>query len=45
MVLEDVMALTMPGARNFHLCLDLVEIAQSVLIVGYAWRWPKQAAA
>jgi hypothetical protein len=26
----------------YYLCLSAVEIAMLLLIVGYAWRWPRQ---
>ncbi|MEO6801509.1 MAG: DUF6326 family protein [Rhodanobacter sp.] len=36
-----IMLLTMPGAWWFHITLGPVEVALSLLIVAYAWRWPK----
>lgn len=39
-----VMALSMPGAWVFYLCLGLIEILLTLSIVRYAWRWPRAAA-
>ena len=36
-----VMLLTMPGAWWFYITLGVIEVALSLLIVAYAWRWPK----
>jgi hypothetical protein len=36
-----VMLLTMPGAWWFYIVLGLIEVALSLLIVAYAWRWPR----
>lgn len=36
-----VMLVTMPGAWWFYLTLGVIEVALSLLIVVYAWRWPK----
>ena len=36
-----IMVLTMPGAWWFYLTLGVIEIALSMLIVVYAWRWPR----
>jgi hypothetical protein len=33
---------TMPGAWAFYIFLGIVEVALTVLIVWYAWSWPKQ---
>ncbi len=39
-----IMLLTMPGAWAFYIFLGIVEVALTVLIVWYAWSWPKQEA-
>ncbi len=39
-----IMLITMPGAWAFYIFLGVVEIVLSVLIVWYAWNWPKQEA-
>ena len=36
-----IMLLTMPGAWWFYITLGVIEVALSLLIVAYAWRWPK----
>ncbi len=36
---------TMPGAWAFYIFLGIVEVALTVLIVWYAWSWPKQGEA
>ena len=38
-----IMLATMPGAWWFYLFLGTVEIALTVAVVCYAWRWPRQA--
>jgi hypothetical protein len=38
-----VVAITMPGAWAFYLFFSAIEIALSLLIAWYAWRWPKAA--
>lgn len=37
--------ITMPGAWAFYIFMSVVEIALQVLVVWYAWSWPKQATA
>ena len=37
--------MTMPGAWAFYIFLGVVEVALTVLIVWYAWSWPKQGEA
>lgn len=37
-----IMLLTMPGAWWFYITLGLIEVGLSLLIVAYAWRWPKR---
>jgi hypothetical protein len=39
-----IMLITMPGAWVFYVFLGIVEIALTVLIVWYAWNWPKHEA-
>ncbi|MBW3565405.1 MAG: hypothetical protein KY459_11825 [Acidobacteria bacterium] len=36
-----IMLITMPGAWLFYLFLGIVEIVLSLLIVWYAWNWPR----
>jgi hypothetical protein len=36
-----IMLITMPGAWAFYVFLGVVEVALSLLIVWYAWTWPK----
>ena len=40
-----IMLATMPGAWPFYMVLGVVEMVLTVLIVGYAWRWPRQEVA
>ncbi len=37
-----IMLITMPGAWAFYIFLGIVEVVLTVLIVWYAWGWPKQ---
>ncbi len=37
-----IVLITMPGAWAFYIFLGIVEVALTVLIVWYAWSWPKQ---
>lgn len=37
-----VMVLTMPGAWSFYVLLGVIEIAIGLLVVWYAWSWPRQ---
>ncbi len=37
-----IMLITMPGAWTFYIFLGIVEVALTVLIVWYAWSWPRQ---
>jgi len=39
-----IMLMSMPGAWAFYIALGVVEIALSLLIVWYAWRWPRLTA-
>ncbi|WEN13434.1 DUF6326 family protein [Rhodanobacter sp. AS-Z3] len=36
-----VMLVTMPGAWWFYITLGMIEVVLSLLIVAYAWRWPR----
>jgi hypothetical protein len=36
-----IMLFTMPGAWWFYITLGVIEVALSLLIVAYAWRWPR----
>jgi hypothetical protein len=37
-----IMLMTLPGAWAFYLVLGVIEIILTVLIVGYAWKWPRK---
>ncbi len=37
-----IMLITMPGAWAFYIFLGIVEVVLTLLIVWYAWSWPKQ---
>jgi hypothetical protein len=37
--------LTMPGAWYYYIFLGVVETALTVLIVRFAWKWPRQITA
>jgi hypothetical protein len=37
-----IMLITMPGAWVFYIFLGIVEMVLTLLIVWYAWRWPRQ---
>ena len=39
-----VMAITLPGAWTFYIFLGVVEMALTVAILVYAWRWPHSSA-
>ena len=39
-----IMLVTMLGAWPFYISLGVVEVVLTVLIVCYAWRWPRQEA-
>ncbi len=36
-----IMLMTMPGAWWFYITLGVIEVVLSLLIVVYAWRWPR----
>ncbi|WP_426702730.1 DUF6326 family protein [Rhodanobacter sp. Col0626] len=36
-----IMVLTMPGAWWFYITLGVIEVALSLWVVAYAWRWPR----
>src|SRR5262249_31119710 len=38
-------AVTMPGAWSFYLFFGTVDILLTLLVVWYAWKWPRQASA
>ncbi|GLQ92558.1 DUF6326 family protein [Dyella acidisoli] len=40
-----IMLITMPGAWIFYIVLGVIEMALTVLVVRYAWRWPREVAA
>ncbi len=44
LVYTAIMILTMPGAWVFYLFFGVVEIALSLAIVGFAWKWPRVVA-
>jgi Family of unknown function (DUF6326) len=37
-----IMVITMPGAWIFYIVLGVIEIVLTLLIVGYAWKWPRE---
>lgn len=37
-----VMLITMPGSWMFYIVLGILEVILTVLIVWYAWKWPRQ---
>ena len=44
-ILTVVVLITMPGAWAFYILLSIVEVALQMLIVWYAWNWPRQGVA
>jgi hypothetical protein len=44
-VYTAIILLTMPGAWAFYLLLGVVEVAFTLLIVRYAWTWPRHSPA
>lgn len=40
-----IMLVSMPGAWTFYLVLGVIEVVFTLLIVRYAWTWPKRLAA
>jgi Family of unknown function (DUF6326) len=44
LVYTAIMLLTMPGAWAFYLVLGVIEIVLTLLILRYAWTWPKHPA-
>ena len=42
-VLTVIVIITMPGAWAFYIFMSSVEIVLQILIVWYAWSWPKSA--
>ncbi|MEO6969254.1 MAG: DUF6326 family protein [Rhodanobacteraceae bacterium] len=43
-ILTIIVLITIPGAWAFYILLSTVEVVLQVLIVWYAWRWPKRGA-
>lgn len=41
-VLTVIVAITMPGAWAFYVFMSSVEIVLQLLIIWYAWSWPKR---
>nr|WP_239537855.1 DUF6326 family protein [Dyella mobilis] len=39
-----IMLVSMPGAWWFYVMFGVIEMALSLAIVGYAWRWPREQA-
>jgi len=39
----SIMAISMPGAWIFYIVLGVIEVALSLAIVWYAWRWPRES--
>jgi hypothetical protein len=37
-----VVVATMPGAWNFYILMSVIEVILQLLIVWYAWKWPRQ---
>ena len=44
LVYSALMALVIRGGWHFYVGFGLIEIALTVLVVYYAWTWPKQSA-
>ncbi|MDQ2889731.1 MAG: DUF6326 family protein [Gemmatimonadota bacterium] len=44
-ILTVIVLITMPGAWAFYILLSTVEVALQLVIVWYAWNWPRQEAA
>lgn len=38
-----VVLVTIPGSWTFYIVLSTLEMALTATVVGYAWRWPRQA--
>ncbi len=45
LVYTVIVAITMPGSWAFYQFLGVVEVILTVLIVWYAWNWPRREAA
>jgi hypothetical protein len=41
-IYTGIMLLTMPGAWIFYIVLGAIEVVLTMLVVWYAWRWPRQ---
>jgi hypothetical protein len=37
-----IILITMPGAWVFYIFLGVIEIVLTMLVVWYAWNWPRQ---
>lgn len=44
-VYTAIMLLSMPGMWTFYIALGAIEVVFTLLIVRYAWTWPKRVAA
>ena len=44
LIFTAIMLITMPGAWYFYVFLGIVEVVLTVLIVWYAWTWPRREA-
>jgi hypothetical protein len=38
-----VVLVTIPGSWTFYIVLSVLEMLLTAMVVGYAWRWPRQA--
>lgn len=38
-----VVLVTIPGSWTFYIVLSILEMTLTATVVGYAWRWPRQA--
>lgn len=38
-----VVLVTIPGSWTFYIVLSILEMALTAMVVGYAWRWPRQS--
>ncbi|MEO6778319.1 MAG: DUF6326 family protein [Gemmatimonadaceae bacterium] len=44
-ILTVIVLITMPGAWAFYIVLSIIEVALQVLIIWYAWTWPRRGVA
>lgn len=42
-LLTTIVLMTIPGSWVFYIFLSIIEVTLQLLVVWYAWRWPKQA--